>query len=60
VRYRTLRGKFTDDGAAGVNVRTLPRRFRRARLPEGSYRLVLRAVDDVGNASRKTKRFTVG
>ena len=60
VRYRTLRGKFSDDGTAGVNVRALPRRFRRARLPEGDYRLVVRAVDDVGNATRKTKRFTVG
>jgi hypothetical protein len=60
VRYRTLRGRFTDDGAAGVNVRSLPKRFRSARLPAGNYRLVLRAVDALGNATRKTKRFTVG
>lgn len=60
IRYRTLRGRFTDAGVAGVNVRSLPRRFRAARLPEGDYRLVVRAVDAVGNATRKTKRFTVG
>jgi hypothetical protein len=59
-RYRTLRGRFTDDGTAGVNVRSLPRRFRAGTLADGSYRLVLRAVDAVGNATRKTKRFTVG
>jgi len=60
VRYRTLRGRFTDDGTAGLNIRSLPRRFRSARLGAGNYRLVVRAVDAVGNATRKTKRFTVG
>ena len=60
VRYRTLRGRFTDDGVAGVNVRPLPRRFRSNRLADGTYRLVVTATDRFGNATRRTKRFTVG
>jgi hypothetical protein len=60
IRYVTLRGRFADDGTAGANARSLPRRFRAARLRDGNYRLVLRAVDAAGNATRKTKRFTVG
>jgi hypothetical protein len=46
-------------GAAGANVRSLPRRFRSRNLPAGTYRLIVRAVDAAGSATRKTKRFTV-
>jgi hypothetical protein len=59
-RYVTLRGRFSDNGVAGANARSVPRRFRRSRLADGTYRLVVRATDALGNATRRTKRFTVG
>jgi len=59
IRYVRLRGSFADDGTAGVNVRALPRRFRSGRLPDGDYRLDIRAVDAVGNPTRTTKKFHV-
>jgi hypothetical protein len=58
-RFVTLRGRFTDEGLAGANSRSLPKRFRKSRLPAGTYRLVARAVDAAGNAARTTKKFTV-
>lgn len=59
--YRTLRGRFTDDGEAGPNTRRIPRRLggRRLRLKPGRYRLVVTARDDAGNETRVRKRFRV-
>ena len=58
-RYRSLRGRFTDRGAAGPNRRALPRRFRRSRLSPGRYRLLVTGRDQFGNQSQKIKKFRV-
>jgi hypothetical protein len=58
-RYRSLRGRFTDRGAAGPNRRALPRRFRRSRLSPGRYRVLVTATDQFGNKSQRIKRFRV-
>jgi hypothetical protein len=58
-RYVSLRRSFSDDGLAGANSRSLPRRFRRSNLAPGRYRLVITARDAVGNLTRTTKKFRV-
>ena len=58
-RFVSLRGRFSDDGVAGLNTRSLPKRFRKSRLAAGTYRLVLTATDAAGNSTRRTKKFTV-
>ena len=58
-RLVALRGSFSDDGEAGANVKTLPRRFRPGVLRPGRYRLVITAVDRFGNQTQTTKRFRV-
>ena len=59
-RFRVLRGRIRTTGQAGVNRRRLSGRFRGRRLPRGLYRLVVRATDQAGMASkRKRIRFRI-
>lgn len=55
-RYRTLRGKFTHAGKAGLNRLRFTGRLRGRRLRPGRYRLVARARDKQGSKSKLVKR----
>jgi hypothetical protein len=52
VRWRRLRGGFSDRGHRGVNQLRYSGRLRSRPLRRGTYRLVARARDGAGNRSR--------
>jgi len=59
-RYRTLRGKFTHRGKAGVNRLRWSGRLRGRRLKRGRYRLIARARRGTGLRSTQVRaRFRI-
>jgi hypothetical protein len=58
-RWVSVGSSFSDDGDAGANSRTIPRRLRRANLAPGLYRVLITARDQAGNETKRSKRFRV-
>jgi hypothetical protein len=58
-RWVSVGKSFSDDGDAGANSKTIPRRLRKANLAPGLYRVLITARDAAGNETKRSKRFRV-
>jgi len=59
-RYRTVRGSFTDRGAAGANTFNFSGRLGNRKLAAGRYRLQAIATDAAANPSAPARaRFSI-